>query len=66
MPALVDKLRMKLNCSILAETKYLTVVKLQEALVTIHANGEMVIRELIDKEDVKQLAASIAEAIREV
>jgi len=66
MAVLVDKLRVKLNCSILAETRHLTVVKLQDALVTIHSNGDMVIRELIDETEVKRLAASIAEAMREM
>lgn len=66
MMAVVDKLRVKLNCTILVETKHLTVVKLQDALVTIHANGEMVIREIIDEEEVKRLASNIVEAIRGV
>lgn len=63
MTTVVDKLKVKLNCTILAETKHLTVVKLQDALVTIHANGEMVIREIIDEEEVKRLAANIVEAL---
>ena len=66
MMTVADKLRVKLNCTILAETKHLTVVKLQDVLVTIHANGEMVIREIIDEEEVKRLASNIVEAIRGV